>query len=227
MSFLNSNNRFSRSGFPALDLRNEVVRGALYEINSQQRSLTRGLFTSYLPKYAQFRPTFELGCEVVHGIPSLYKGSSLGNLKIYIGRTTRETFAQNAFYKMQNGYDGMVAFVRCEMQSAKRFEKLYQAIVMKQAEKDALCVRCILNKRAHGGGPECSSEALIYIAWKISGAAGSVNYPCATVRSEIVAELYDDGRFVEILPGKTSIREALTAAKRLGTRQHLYWGKII
>ncbi len=216
--------RYSPTGFAALNFNDEDTVETINQFGFKDILLS-GPFATYLPKVDKFRSVFELGCEIVHGIPSLYEGVGLENIEIYVGRTTKGTIFSNARFKIQNGYDGMIAFGKCEMEKAKKFEHLYQAIVMKQQENDALCVKDVLNKRAHGGGPELDDVAVIYLAWKLSARPGYIGFPDAEVRQLIADELYDDERLEDRVPGRETLMTALEAAKRVGTKQHLYWGK--
>lgn len=219
--------RSTISGYAAINLKDpetkEVLLRSRFRNRFENRSPRKGPFLRGLPKISRFRTIYELGCGVVHGIPNLYFDIDLDNLEIYIGRTTSENLYANASFKAQNNYDGMIPFAMCDMRDAVRFETLYQAIIMLQRKKDALCVKGILNRRAWGGGPMAGPTAVIYIAWRVSRGVGKIGFPDVKIRNEIANEVHDDNRLFEIAPSKESIVRALEAARRVRTCVHSYW----
>jgi hypothetical protein len=228
-NYVKKRTRTSAIGFPAIDLNDEEIFRRLnnaYFSREIELLSKRSKFVKNLPLINSFRSAYTFGSEVIHGIPGLYTNIDLDNLEIYIGRTTKTTFLGNIFYKAKQNFDGVVVFAKCEMQRAKKYEKLCQAILMKQRLHKGLCVKGILNKRAHSGGPENDTEALIYVAWKISRATGYIGFPTIDTRYEIAHEIMIENNTREISPGLQTLVKALESARRPRTCQHIYWEKI-
>lgn len=215
MEIIRARTRASEGGYMAVPVWNEKFWSARYQDVVKER-----LFVERLGHYRRFSDLYRVACEVIHGIPGLYENVGLENIAVYLGRSSKNSFLENCRWKSLKEYEGCIAFATTDDDCYKRHEKLAIDIALTQKRLRALCVKDVLNKRAHAGGAEPDSTPILYVAWKIR-VSGEVGWPDVKARAAIIETINCNEH--EQLPNAGSLERALQAAKRIGTSQSVYW----
>jgi hypothetical protein len=119
------------------------------------------------PEYERFAPAAKRAIRVIHGLPSLFRGRSLDEIELYVGRTACDPRSLRGRWRChENGRDhrfGVVLFV-CPTDRVQIWERAANRLVKRLEKRRALCVA---NALAGGPGPLPNWKfSCIYLTWR-------------------------------------------------------------
>lgn len=118
------------------------------------------------PAFARFAPAAKRAIRVIHGLPTLFRGRSLRDIQVYIGRTAARPGSLrgrwNAHAAGKRHQFGTVLFT-CATGSVQSWERAANRLIKRLERRGALCVA---NATAGGQGPLPAHEtSCIYLTW--------------------------------------------------------------
>ncbi len=137
--------------------------------------------------------------EVVHGIPDLLHGVSLGEVVIYIGRSyyNPENLSQGVYGRFKDhlktkGLEYGIVALNCDAKKVPLWEKAAIRLIKNLKDNKKLCVSDIVNESSGSNGRTSSqAEAVIYIAWS-TGRKTKIQYPTPQQIDNLSEQVFDE-----------------------------------
>lgn len=174
-----------------------------------------------------YKEAANLIIKTIHGVPRLFKkySLSLGDISIYLGRTTEGSIEGNAKSKRAKGYDLYIPIFWADESIISMWEKwsiyLLDKIMNNPGEVDGSGL-CVANMSISGQGAFGSGDHLIYIAVKIHKRTEDV-YNLSNITRERIAFMMADYTGYQI--NEEEVRESLINVNRTSAFVPLSWAK--
>lgn len=137
--------------------------------------------------------------EVVHGIPNLLHGVSLGEVVIYIGRSyyNPENLSQGVYSRFKDhlktkDLEYGIVVLNCDTKKVPLWEKAAIRLIKNLKDNKKLCVSDIVNTSSGSNGKTSSqAESVIYIAWS-TGRKTKIQYPTPQQIDDLSEQVFDE-----------------------------------
>lgn len=119
------------------------------------------------PEFVRFAPAAKRAIRIIHGLPSLFRGCTLDEIEVYIGRTACEPDSLRGRWRCHQSDRshrfGVVLFV-CPTDCVQVWERAANRLIKRLQKRRALCVA---NVTAGGQGPLPAARwSCIYLTWR-------------------------------------------------------------
>ncbi len=166
--------------------------------------------------------------EVVHGIPNLLDGVSLGEVVIYIGRSYYNPLvpSQGVYGRFKNhletkGLEYGIVALSCDTKKVPLWEKAAIRLIKNLKDNKKLCVSDIINDSSGSNGNISSqTESVIYIAWS-TGKKTKIQYPTPRQIDNLSKQVFDELNGEIPLP---QIRNVLLVTAKTDQALDIAWG---